>query len=296
MHEESNHAVQAVQAFADYMEQDCPPPPESWQRKECCGTSRYLYCPNCYRLLVPKMDWPTAVQDGSCQLPFQLDILLEDNKAIATGVHVKCLLDAAWEMHNNQQQDDSEAISESNVKIFNSETRGLDAPPNESNSYPDGTYMLFPGPDSIPLSQLLQDDTVSVRKLVVLDCKWTRSSARLHPQLASLPKVSLCQPQIQSYFWRWHNEGAGMLCTVEAIYFAAWQITARMGWTLQERKARLLSLLWIFRYQRSLIQRKHANNQVQSVNPYPPYTEQAKEFARELRRKQKRGPVTKHKL
>ena len=45
--------------------------------------------------------------------------------------------------------------------------------------------------------------------------------------LKALPKVHLgpTAPR-NSRYWRWHSEGNGMLCTLEAVYAAAFEVTA----------------------------------------------------------------------
>ena len=286
---------EAAQALATYMEQSHAPP-DTWKRSSCCGSSSFMYCTVCYRLLVPQEDWPQPLQDGSLQLPFDLHILLEDRQSQSSGVQVKSVLDAASGMvsdsdaRNNKEEkfEEGGSTSSSRVKIFNLENDEM--PPYSDSTLNDGTYLLFPGTDSISLSKLLQEENSTIKTLVVLDCRWSRSTSRFHPDLASLPKVSLDHPPAQSYYWRWHNTGVGMLSTAEAIYFAAWQILTNShneNWTLEERQGRLVHLLYLFRLQRGLIQEKYAQNQVRGVNPHVPFTEEAKEFSRKLRSNQK---------
>lgn len=288
---------EAAQALATYMEQSYSPP-DTWKRSSCCGSSSFMYCSVCYRLLVPQEDWPLPLQDGSLQLPFDLHILLEDRQTQSSGVQVKSVLDAASgvvsgnaaknDKEEKEEFDEGGSTSSSRVKIYNLETG--DMPPYSDSAIYDGTYLLFPGTDSIPISKLLEEETTKIKSLVVLDCRWSRSSSRFHPDLASLPKVSLDHPPAQSYYWRWHNTGVGMLSTAEAIYFAAWQILTKSldgNWTLEERQGRLVHLLYLFRLQRALIERKYAQNQVRGVNPHVPFTEEAKEFSRKLRSNQK---------
>jgi len=63
----------------------------------------------------------------------------------------------------------------------------------------------------------------------------------------------------ESFFWRWHNAGEGMLCTLEAIYFAAVQISTcqlqnlSLSFTMQNNdKLALLDIMWLFAIQRRL--------------------------------------------
>jgi hypothetical protein len=64
-----------------------------------------------------------------------------------------------------------------------------------------------------------------VEKPVVLDIKWARQGVKMDLGIAAFPKMHLDAPPAQSHFGRWHNLGAGMLSTIEVIYFAAMEIT-----------------------------------------------------------------------
>ena len=120
--------------------------------------------------------------------------------------------------------------------------------------YEEGTYVLFPQEGkSVPISAVAH----KIKRLVVLDIKWTRSfnvqlfSADHHKIMVSspseagggkcynplaslndLPFVHLEYPPQNSNFWRWHNRGVGMVSTIEAIYFAAREASA----ALQQRR------------------------------------------------------------
>jgi hypothetical protein len=118
----------------------------------------------------------------------------------------------------------------------------------------EGTYVLFPQEGkSVPISAVAH----KIKRLVVLDIKWTRSfnvqlfSADHHKIMVStpseagggkcynplaslkdLPFVHLEYPPQNSNFWRWHNRGVGMVSTIEAIYFAAREASV----ALQQRR------------------------------------------------------------
>jgi DTW domain-containing protein YfiP len=116
-------------------------------------------------------------------------------------------------------------------------------------------------------------------RLVVLDCKWARRSIRLHPSIARLPRVHLDDPPAESYYWRWHNSGEGMLSTVEAVYYAAWQVGAELRWQ-QDRLEDLAALFWLFRHQRDAIRNWYEHGDGR-YHPAPlPFTEAGKEFNR----------------
>jgi len=192
-----------------------------------------------------------------------------------------------------------------------------------------GTYVLFPQEGkSVPISAVAN----KIKRLVVLDIKWTRSfnvqlfSSDHHKILVSkpseggggksynplsslkdLPFVHLEFPPQKSNFWRWHNRGDGMLSTIEAIYFAAREVSV----ALQQRRdigeeekgdddgnngrqqvclegndddddESFVDILWLFALQRSIIQQRS----VQEGRPVA-FSEEAKELARALR---KQGP------
>lgn len=76
-----------------------------YPRKWCCGTSRSLYCSECGSLLIEKEHWPTSIQLGQLQLPFDLDVILSDRRRSATGFHALVLIEAS-----RNSNDRSEAI------------------------------------------------------------------------------------------------------------------------------------------------------------------------------------------
>jgi hypothetical protein len=84
-----------------------------WPRKVCCGTSRSLYCSECYALLIPPEDCPKQIE----ALPFHLDIIVHDRRNVATGLHAKILNDLRLKIQSSWQ----DSNRESNVRIFDLE-------------------------------------------------------------------------------------------------------------------------------------------------------------------------------
>ena len=198
---------------------------KKWQRFECCGSSRSLYCCECYKLLIPST---TEFPANFRPLPFHLHIILHDRRNVATGVHAKVLSQGLHASQTTNSNSESKV-----VEIFDIER--LDPLPK---SYPENSYVLFPSDDSIPLESVRDN----VNTLVLLDCKWTKSSSRQHPRLAALPRVHLTNPALTSYYWRWHSAGKGCLSTIEAIYEAAKEVEPQSDWT---------PWLWLFAIQRA---------------------------------------------
>ena len=224
---------------------DSFPPSRKNDRVKCCGSSRSLYCPECCRLVIPKKDWPSCLQDHSLQLPFDLHIVLDDHRATATGLHAVALL-------TNQ-------VSLIDVK------RG---DPIQDYRCADQTYLLFPSPDSVPLS------TVNgIFTLVVLDCKWAKTSLS-NSYLSYLPRVHLSSPPLESHFWRSHTAGPKCLSTIEAIYYAALE---------REDNENYIHLLWLFALQRAAIQARGLWKDRKGL----PFTEVGKEEQRAYRRQRK---------
>jgi len=256
------------------------------QRVTCdrCKVSRSLYCATCLEILLPQSQWPDVVKDQELQLPFDLDIILNDRRFSSTGIQLATILEAA-------KSPNTIRIADLNLED--------PFPTYENDDEQDGTYLLFPSPSSVPLSSILSrtDDNSSssppsrkIKRLVVLDCKWCRSSVRLDKNLSHLPQVHLDDPPCQSYYWRWHNSGSGMLSTIEAVYFAAWQVgELQSQWSLDQRQ-HLLSLFWLFGIQREIIRRQYENGVFKkeidgTVKQLPvPFTEDGKEYQRSLRR------------
>ena len=253
-------------------------------RTQCdrCGASRSMYCFDCCRLLIPEEQRPDPLRDNTLRLPFNVDIILDDRRAASTGVQLKTLMD-------------SMSDRDGRIRLFDKELH--EEVPDYSANLEDyeGTYVLFPCSESIPLSDVVAEDSTHhrIRRLVVLDCKWTRSSVRLDPKLAALSRVHLAADSVpkHSYYWRWHNAGHGMLSSAEAIYFSAWEVAAAdPSWTTNECQ-KLVYWMWLFGLQREVIAQRHyrvGKNSVDSGAPEQkvllPFDEAAKEISRALHR------------
>lgn len=145
--------LESEEMFLTYLASNMSPGVATREICKSCNRSRSIYCPACLDLLVdPPPD--------HLQLPFDLDIIMDDKREHATGVHAKILSSVAGSFncrlfdYNDGQADSLDSYDE-NVQ---------------------GTYLLFPGESSVPLDSL---DPSKVKRLVVLDCKWVR-----------------CQPQV----------------------------------------------------------------------------------------------------
>lgn len=228
------------QDLVDFLD-NCPE--QDWPKVACttCGAPCSLYCADCCRAVVTEA--PAALQ-----LPFALDLMLDDRRVVATGIQAAALI--------------KDCSIYERAKDDSIDLQGLDA----TNS-----ALLFPGPDSKPISECHKID-----RLVVLDCRWNKSSLRLHPLLASLPKVHLDIPISRSYFWRWHSAGRGMVSTIEAIYYAA---------RLLDNNRDFLNMLWLFGCQRKYIRNQHCHD-TESILPF---SEQGKEQQRKLRIRSKKS-------
>lgn len=138
-----------------------------WTRKICCGTSRSLYCPICCSLLVPE----DCKKPAPVQLPFDLDIILTDRRGSSSGLHAVTLTEPG------------------SVNLVDYE--GGDAMPRYNNHADEDavgrqSFLLYPLEGE---SCALSDVAPCIAKLVVLDCKWTKSSIKEHPELHKLQKV-----------------------------------------------------------------------------------------------------------
>lgn len=193
-------------------------PLERNERIKCCGASRSLICPECCKLLAPPEILPPCIRESSLELPFHLHVILDDNRATATGLHAMALLG-------------EEQVSLTDMKKFDG---------GQTVNFNSHTYVLFPCEDSVPISSVNDIDT-----LVVLDCKWTKT-VPAESLVSNLPRVHLSNPPRQSHFWRSHTAQQGCLSTIEAIYHAAVE--------LDPNNLNLVHLLWLFGRQRAAIQ------------------------------------------
>ena len=325
---------------------------KEWPRVPCpsCENhpSRHVYCFDCCQLLIPSSDIPPSIQNNLLQLPFALDILLQDRRASSTGVQMATLLKHHADADHNTKNidDDDDAM----VRLIDLEQHHP-IPNYDKSSLHEFPVVLFPCPDSMPLSSIQQslnevsntpvssssttpansshDDpapseqqsttqTTMPRRLrlIVLDCKWN-SYRRILERLNHLPKVHLednsnnaptaqnASPRPrETYYWRWHNAGPGCLSSAEAVFWAAWDWNQRNKAHKNSREQRtsnssdyqkedsssppLLDLLWLFAVQRALITKRFQSGKesVPRKIPHLPFSQQAKEEARALRRKQ----------
>jgi hypothetical protein len=196
-----------------------------------------------------------------------VDVILDDKRLAATGIHLKTLM----KMANGPAKD--------SVQLFACDQND-EIPKYEE--FPEGTFLLFPGSTSVPLSSVLA--TSGIKKLVALDCRWSRPSIRFNPSIASLKRVHLDFSPKQSYFWRYHDMGEGMLCTIEAIYFSAWHAAGTLGWKAAEQQS-LVHMMWLFAQQREVIRKKYASDDPKKSTMHLPFSEEGKEYNRALRRR-----------
>ena len=295
------------------------PPP----RVKCCGSSRSYYCSECCRLLLPSDDdngicLPATIQNSTLHLPFDIDIILDEKerRTSASSVQLVSIFntvnnEATRNMEQEHLQQTKQERSESgggsthcqiepqdtiktnksregtNVRLYD---LGRDSCPTynsingssrNSETGDAGVYLLFPSDDSVPITAV----TEPIKKLVVLDCKWSKTSVvRLNPGIASLPKVHLANPPDKSLFWRWHNSGRGMLSTIEAIYYAAWEVSTQ-DLSMHQDRHNLVHAMWLFALQRAVI--THRSREEQRIAPF---SDEGKLQQRLRRQKQSQNP------
>lgn len=161
---------------------------------------------------------------------------------------------------------------------------------DEQNEEQGMTCILFPSPhESVPLASVVS----KITRLVVLDCKWSNTNCKDHPELAKLQKVHLTSPLEKTHYWRWHNSGSGMLSTIEAIYFAALEVAKHLQLSLDEdgnntnsfwdstNTESLIDIMWLFALQRAAICRSSPTSK---NGDDLPFTDAGKEARRALRR------------
>ena len=331
--EEAEETERSVQHYLDTFLTGTHPTQENgkkFQRLVCCNSSRSLYCEECCRLLVPDESLPVpisrrkrntgddmVVQQSDrrpLKLPFNVHIILDDRRKSATGLHAVALLngtdgragspcpgpddfptDSIADYSGSKISDDSLELG--SVKLVDMETHDIPRYIDDAS-----TYLLFPSPgESVPLESVAS----KVQTLVVLDCKWTNSGLCGKKQgLSSLQKVHLSSPPKQSYYWRWHNAGHGMLSTIEAIYFAAFETSEIKYQRLLDAKSisqsdfndhmidqnNLIHLLWLFGHQRAATIKSAEKNGIPA-----PCTGEGKDLQRALRKQRGTWRQLRHK-
>ena len=248
-------------------------------RVQCCGKSRGFFCEQCQQLLIPSDQWPETILNGNLNLPFDLDIILSDRKRSSSGLHAVVLLKASEDCRNEQKLKE-ETVQQGYVegKEYHStmlyDTNDGDEIPSYHQD--DDTFFLFPSKDSVPLSSVAS----KIKRLIVLDCKWTKTVTQNLPQLQTIQHVHLDGQFVpkESHYWRWHNAGQGMCSTVEAIYFAALQVATEKKLCNQEVD-NLIHIMWLF-----AIQRASTIETAKREGKPDPFSLEGKERQRNLRR------------
>lgn len=285
----SQEAEEALVRYLDECVTEATNDDFSRTRCEACSSSRSMYCFDCLRLLVPRERWPEPVRDGRLRLPFDVDIILDDRRSSATGVQLKTILASMLAQEEEEEVHSAKPIRTRGACHLYDIDRDEEIP-NYSEAKDGETFLLFPGPTSQAFSTIVDTTgTTRVKRLVVLDCKWSRSSIRFHPSIADLPRVHLDRVPKHSFYWRWHNAGEGMLSTIEAIYYSAWEVATVCPDFSKDDRANLVHLLWLFGLQREIIQSRYKEGKVKCFKQEPsvPFLEASKEFNRSLRSKQK---------
>ena len=238
------------------------------------------------------------------KLPFNLHLILDDRKGCSTGIHAVALLGGLRETQNDKSRfDQTNELNTTTVtdiyKLDPSEQSPIlekamevyDHDQSTNSEEELSTYFLFPSPGE---SVALEEVSNKVKTLIVLDCKWTKSGAwRRSERLRCIPKVHLSNPPQESYFWRWHNAGEGMMSTIEAIYYASLEVyqgrykqmvvnsspqTHLDECLIDERNS--IHLLWLFGLQRQAIIKR-----AEEEGKPAPCSEDGKEIQRECRRR-----------
>ncbi len=278
----------------------------SFPRVTCCNSSRSLYCEKCCRLLVPDDVLPDSIslrrkvcsvgtadtnddKQRPLKLPFNLHIVLDDRRGSATGLHAVTLLNNDDENHDLGSVKLIDIANGDDIANYQRSTPEEDNNSIDPIEQPETTFLLFPTPgESVPIESVAQQmDT-----LVVLDCKWTKSSlCRKNANLMKLKKVHLSNTYT-THYWRWHNAGDGCVSTIEAIYYAAMEVSEQKYLQQQALSQRtsmlqdhlvdqrnLMHLLWLFGHQRAVtLQAAERDGKA------APGTAEAKEQARALRK------------
>jgi DTW domain len=253
------------------------------KRAFCCNTSRSLYCPECFKVLIPPEEWPPSIRNfRDLELPFAMDIILgrKERRNSSSGIQMmaichmmKCSATPrninATEVDDNYNEPQGARFCEQGGAWwkdggFYDVNRGESVPSYPTDSKPI-TFVLFPSKKSVPISSVAD----KIQRLVIMDVKWTRSGIiDLNPSLSSLTAVHLEYPPKQSQFWRWHNNGEGMLSTMEAIYFAAMEISAARGWP-QKKREKIIDIMWLFALQRRAIIHQRLRESEETTEPMP---------------------------
>mmetsp|Transcript_8900 Transcript_8900/g.17939 ORF Transcript_8900/g.17939 Transcript_8900/m.17939 type:complete len:288 (-) Transcript_8900:880-1743(-) len=234
-----------------------------------CSRSRRYYCGECCRALLPTDSAPAP----SVELPFRVDILQSgtEQPSKSTAAHAVILAPAYVRIWRPAPACIADFLS--SLREDFGDTDG------EPSGEGDLVFVLHPGETALTPTEVALRNGESMKRLVVIDSSWTKSSGivqalerevkgkvvhvGLDPEAAAAADPKFASHR-SSGFWRFPpvrgersffnpTMASQLKSTIEAIHSFAVQ------WSLavnphEKYDGRFDDLLWLFSYQRSLVQ------------------------------------------
>ena len=223
-------------------------------REECdgCHLMRGLYCANCGGRRTREAEKVLPRRISKAEMPFDILMVLhyQETWNRSTGAHASALIDDGvltvvhWEQLEEGQ---------------GGERRGI-----VDQIDPQRDVLLFPSSQAVtigdsglwsPSSATSAPSARPKPRLVVLEANWSYAKSMAGWLTAQMPTLKhVCLADVTGTYWRFQDEGASALSTIEALYHSACQATQAMtapaGAEMREREAPFHNLLLLFEYQR----------------------------------------------
>lgn len=157
------------------------------------------------------------------------------------------------------------------VKVICPETSDILDCLGEDDSIPKfepGSWVLFPGPDAKGFNELTDEELTGMKQLIFIDSTWHQTKSMLRNEnLNSVPKLKL--ENHTTAFWRYQSVSKYSLATVEAVFYAYEDYHLEMmkrGIFNEGPNGRYDNLLWLFKFNYSLIQREYTEGHHKNKN------------------------------
>eukprot|EP00475_Leptophrys_vorax_P030057 TRINITY_DN44713_c0_g1_i2.p1 TRINITY_DN44713_c0_g1~~TRINITY_DN44713_c0_g1_i2.p1 ORF type:complete len:298 (+),score=57.63 TRINITY_DN44713_c0_g1_i2:1097-1990(+) len=201
-----------------------------------CSKKRLLYCysPTCLSSMAPAGVIPTV------SLPIQLVVVhhREEDLSRSTAVHAKVIAPDSTTFLADEHGTPTDP-----VPAFDSES----------------TVALFPSEHAKTLKELDPETLAKIKSVVLVEGTWVKANAAVtRANISNLVHVKL--NQYETCFWRYqrkNQQNDHMLSSIEAIYYFFKEF---MEATKGEYDGSCDNLLYLFAWQRSLVEANHADD------------------------------------
>mmetsp|Transcript_68904 Transcript_68904/g.138534 ORF Transcript_68904/g.138534 Transcript_68904/m.138534 type:complete len:414 (-) Transcript_68904:97-1338(-) len=194
--------------------------PQLWLRAQCpsCAVHRRFYCFYCKTLVaVPSEMLPTIL--SADPLPLTVDVILRDEPSKSTGIYAAVMAPQSTRVVRYPEDLEDSSVGAEDTKTSSNNVAGESTRDRPEIEYdPRTTVILYPSERSVTMGEIPVAELAQLRKVLVVDTTWQKTGGvLLHRKLRHLRHIRLANPPEESLFWRYHNQGAGRVSTIEAL-------------------------------------------------------------------------------